>query len=102
MVLLARLDGTHRLLASLLYGTGMRLLEGLRLRVQDIDFAYHRIHVYQAKGRKDRDVPLPDSFVVALRKLIAEVRRRHKQNLAAGYGEVVLPDALQRKYPSAG
>ncbi len=60
MTLLESLEGTHKMLASLLYGTaGMRLLEGLRLRIQDVDFAYHRIHVHQAKGKKDRYVPLP-------------------------------------------
>lgn len=99
--LLDRLEGCHRLLASLLYGTGMRLLEGLRLQVQDIDFAYRRIHVHQAKGRKDRYVPLQDSLAEELRRQIATVRRLHEEDLATGYGEVVLPDALQRRYPNA-
>lgn len=100
--LLERMDGTHKLLASLLYGSGMRLLEGLRLRVQDIDFAYHRILVHQAKGKKDRYVPLPSALTGDLRQQIETVRLLHEQDLAAGYGEVVLPDALQRKYPNAG
>ena len=60
--LLAKMDGIHKLLAALLYGTGMRLLEAVRLRVQDIDFANHRIHVHQAKGKKDRYVPLNDDL----------------------------------------
>ncbi len=64
--LLAQLQGTHRLTAALLYGTGMRLLEGLRLRVQDVDFDYRRIHVHQAKGKKDRYVPLPGTLVDGL------------------------------------
>lgn len=100
--LLAQLDGTHHLLASLLYGSGMRLLEGLRLRVQDIDFDYRRIMVRRAKGNKDRYVPLPDSLVDGLRAQIETVRALHAKDLAAGYGEVVLPGALQRKYPNAG
>lgn len=100
--LLAQLDGTHHLLASLLYGSGMRLLEGLRLRVQDIDFDYRRIMVRRAKGNKDRYVPLPDSLVDGLRAQIETVRALHAKDLAAGYGEVVLPGALHRKYPNAG
>jgi integron integrase len=102
LALLDRLEGSHRLLASLLYGTGMRLLEGLRLRIQDVDFSYRRIHVHQAKGRKDRYVPLPDVLAGDLRRQIEVVRQLHERDLAAGYGEVVLPDALQRKYPNAG
>lgn len=102
MALLDCMGGTHRLLAALLYGTGMRLLEGLRLRIQDIDFAYRRIHVHQAKGKKDRYVPLPDSLVDDVRRQIDVVRQLHEQDLAAGHGEVRLPDALQRKYPNAG
>ncbi|MCU7812937.1 MAG: integron integrase, partial [Candidatus Thiodiazotropha sp. (ex Notomyrtea botanica)] len=100
--LLAQLEGTHYLVTSLLYGTGMRLLEGLRLRVQDLDFAYGRIHIHQAKGKKDRYVPLPGSLVDDLQEQIREVARLHTQDLAAGYGEVVLPGALARKYPNAG
>ena len=100
--LLAHIEGIHKLIASLLYGTGMRLLEGVRLRVQDIDFAYHRIHVHQAKGKKDRYVPLPASLVDVLQTQIEAVRQLHERDLAEGYGEVVLPDALQRKYPNAG
>ncbi|WP_332252184.1 integron integrase [Thioalkalivibrio thiocyanodenitrificans] len=100
--LLSGLDGVHRLIASLLYGTGMRLLEGLRLRVQDVDFDYRRIHVRRAKGNKDRYVPLPDSLADELRKQIETVRELHEKDLAAGYGEVVLPGALNRKYPNAG
>jgi len=102
MSLLEQLQGTHKLIASLLYGTGMRLLEGLRLRVQDIDFAYHRIHVHQAKGKKDRYVPLPGSLVEALREQIEVTRQFHTEDIAAGFGEVILPGALHRKYPNAG
>jgi integron integrase len=101
-VLLAHMEGVHKLVASLLYGTGMRLLEGLQLRIQDVDFDYHRIHVHQAKGQKDRLVPLPGKLVDALQQQIAEVQSLHAADIAAGYGEVVLPNALARKYPNAG
>jgi integron integrase len=100
--LLAQLQGTHHLAAALLYGTGMRLLEGLRLRVQDVDFEYRRIHVHQAKGEKDRYVPLPGTLVEDLHRQIEAVRQLHERDLAAGHGEVNLPDALARKYPNAG
>jgi len=100
--LLDKLDGIHKLLASLLYGTGMRLLEGLRLRVQDVDFTYQRILVYQAKGKKDRYVPLPLSLADDLRKQMYVVKKLHEKDLTDGYGEVVLPNALARKYPNAG
>ncbi len=99
--LLANMTGIQKLVASLLYGSGMRLLEGLRLRVQDVDFDYGRIHVHQAKGKKDRYVPLPRSLVDELRQQINEVERLHRKDPGAGYGEVYLPDALVRKYPNA-
>jgi len=102
MSLLGQLQGIHKILASLLYGTGMRLLEGLRLRVQDLDFTYSRIHVHQAKGKKDRYVPLPGSLADDLHEQIVAVRQLHEKDLTAGFGEVILPDALQRKYPNAG
>jgi integron integrase len=100
--LLAHMEGVQQLVASLLHGTGMRLLEGLRLRVQDVDFDYHRIHVHQAKGQKDRLVPLPGKLVDGLERQIADVQALHAADVAAGYGEVVLPNALARKYPNAG
>ncbi len=101
-MLLDKMDGLYKLLASLLYGTGMRLLEAIRLRVQDIDFEYCRIYVYQAKGKKDRYVPLPERLVSGIKIQLARVQELHKKDLEAGYGEVVLPDALHRKYPNAG
>ena len=100
--LLAQLKGEHKLIASLLYGTGMRLLEGLRLRVQDIDSKYQRIHVIQAKGKKDRYVPLPNILVDELHSQILEVEHLHTGDIAAGYSEVMLPGALARKHPNAG
>jgi integron integrase len=99
--LLQQMSGIHKLIASLLYGTGMRLLEGLRLRIQDIDFNYQRIHIHQAKGGKDRFVPLPALLVEPLKTQISKVKALHDQDLAAGYGETVLPGALSRKYPNA-
>ena len=100
--LLSHLTGINKLVFSLLYGTGMRLLEGLRLRVQDLDSAYGRIHIHQAKGKKDRYVPLPKALVVELQQQIRKVERLHTEDLTAGYGEVLLPGALARKYPNAG
>lgn len=99
--LLNQLDGWQKDVASLLYGTGMRLLEGLSLRVKDIDFEYDRIHVYQAKGKKDRYVPLPKSLVQPLHEHIRRVKPLHQQDLAEGHGQVLMPEALARKYPNA-
>lgn len=100
--LLSQFTGTRHLIASLLYGTGMRLLEGLRLRVLDLDFANGRIHVYRGKGNKDRHVPLPLSLQSLLRDQIDKVERLHREDIAVGHGEVRLPDALARKYRNAG
>ncbi|MGE0081841.1 MAG: integron integrase [Thiohalomonadaceae bacterium] len=99
--LLEQLTGTHWLIASLLYGTGMRLMECLRLRVQDIDFDRSQIVVRRGKGDKDRVVPLPAKLVAHLRDHLSQRRELHQSDLAAGFGEVVLPDALAAKYPNA-
>ncbi len=99
--LLMEMKGKQKLITSLLYGTGMRLLEGLKLRVQDIDFEYKRIHVHQAKGRKDRYVPLPTILVNELHQQIKYVKQLHVQDISSGYGEVVLPNAFSRKSPNA-
>ncbi len=99
--LLERLSGTQRLMASLLYGTGMRLMECVRLRVQDIDFGYGQITVRNAKGGKDRVVPLPERSTEALREHLARVRELHQGDLKESLGEVYLPDALARKFPNA-
>lgn len=100
--LLSRLHGTERLVASVLYGGGLRLLEALRLRVKDIDFAANLLVVRQGKGDKDRRTMLPESLRTALHAQIADVRRVHRQDLANGFGDVWLPEALSRKYPAAG
>jgi integron integrase len=99
--LLAAMDGVHGLIAALLYGTGMRLLECLRLRVQDVEFDRNLIMVRRGKGDKDRVVPLPAAAVPRLRAHLEEVRRLHETDLAQGRGEVSLPEALAVKYPNA-
>jgi integron integrase len=100
--LLARLPCTYGLICRLLYGTGMRLMEGLRLRVKDVDFACGEILVRDGKGFKDRVTMLPASVVEDLRAHLERVRALHDRDLAAGHGEVWLPYALDRKYPNAG
>jgi len=99
--LLDQLEGTYRLMASLLYGTGLRLMECLRLRVKDVDFAYRQIVVRDGKGQKDRVTPLPDKLIEPLRAHLEQVRALHEADLSQGNGEVFLPSALARKYPNA-
>lgn len=99
--ILCRLQGHHQLAAELLYGSGLRLMECLRLRIGDIDFDYKRVCVRQGKGAKDRFTILPNSIVPNLQKHIGHIQQLHQEDLANGYGEVYLPDALERKYPSA-
>jgi len=99
--LLKQLDGVNQLVARLLYGTGMRIMEALRLRVQDIDFNYRQITVRNGKGNKDRVTVLPDSLVVPLHAHLARVHEIHKKDLAEGFGRVYLPHALSEKYPNA-
>jgi integron integrase len=100
--LLAAMDGRPGLIASLLYGTGMRLMECLRLRVKDVDFSRNEITVREGKGGKDRRTVLPRSLVEPLQREIARARILHESDLAAGFGEARLPFALARKYPRAG
>ena len=99
--LLAQLQASTRLMASLMYGTGMRLMECVRLRVLDVDFDFHQITVRHGKGGKDRVVPLPDRLIETLRSHLDDVRRLHEGDLAKGFGEVFLPPALARKLGSA-
>jgi integron integrase len=98
---LDRLNGDKWLMASLLYGTGMRLMECLRLRVQDIDFTRNEVLVRDGKGAKDRITMLPESLKAPLREHLAKVKAIHEQDLADGWGRVQLPTALERKYPNA-
>nr|WP_245650978.1 integron integrase [Thauera butanivorans] len=99
--LLAALQGMPATMAALLYGTGMRLMECLRVRIKDVDFAYGQIVVRDGKGQKDRVVPLPQRLVEPLRQHLEKVRTLHRDDLALGAGAVYLPDALARKYPGA-
>lgn len=99
--LLDQLSGQYLLMAKLMYGSGLRLMEVLRLRVKDIDFSMHAIIVRAGKGDKDRITVLPDSLIPYLHNQIERVRLLHKSDLDAGYGEVSLPFALARKYPQA-
>jgi integron integrase len=98
---LAQLSGTPWLIVVLLYGAGLRLRECLELRVKDVDFVRRQIAVRQGKGGKDRVVPLPLMVEDRLRTHLAEVQRVHEDDRRHGYGRVVLPDALARKYPNA-
>jgi integron integrase len=99
--LLAHIDGTCWLMAALLYGTGMRLMECVRLRVKDVDFDRGEIVVREGKGGKDRRVPLPKRLRDPLHERIERTRVVHAQDLAAGLGRVWLPDALVRKHANA-
>jgi integron integrase len=99
--LLAHLSDPYQLMAKLLYGCGLRLMECVRLRVQDIDFEQHQIIVRQGKGHKDRDTLLPDSLIAPLQRQLRLVRALHQNDLEQGYGQVYLPNALERKYPNA-
>ena len=99
--LLAAMNGVPRLVAAILYGGGLRLLEALRLRIKDVDFAARLLIIREGKGAKDRRTILPDSLHQPLRAQIEWVRRIHRKDLAIGRGEVWLPDALERKYVNA-
>ena len=99
---LSRLSGTHALIASLLYGGGMRLMEAVRLRVKDVDFARREILVREGKGFKDRVTMLPEAVIAALQAHLVKVKALHAEDLAQGYGEVYLPFALDKKYRNAG
>ena len=99
--LLGALDGAHWIMASLLYGAGLRLLECLRLRVKDIDFASHQILLREGKGNKDRRTMLPAVVQEPLAAHLEHVRERHQQDLVHGFGRVYVPNAFQRKYPHA-
>ncbi len=98
---LARLPGERALMAGLLYGSGLRLMECLRLRVKDVDFGQNHILVRDGKGQKDRTTVLPGSLADALRRQVERVAEIHRQDLKEGFGRVYLPFALARKYPAA-
>lgn len=98
---LAELEGEYWLIAALLYGTGMRLLECLSLRVQDLDFGANQIVVRDGKGGKDRVTMLPETLKGPLKDQLRRAEVVHRRDLAAGWGRVLLPEALARKYPNA-
>lgn len=100
--LLAATTGTHQLMAKLLYGTGMRLMECVRLRVKDLDFAANHVVVREGKGFKDRVTMLPEVLKLPLTEHLKRVKLLHEDDLRRGFGEVYLPLALSRKYPNAG
>ena len=100
--LLASLEGTYRLMAQVLYGTGLRLLECLRLRVGEIDFARNQIIVRGGKGDKDRVTVLPEALRAGLQEHLKRVRLLWEQDVREGFGEVYLSESLARKYPRAG
>src|SRR5205807_8275137 len=99
--IIGQLEGTHWLIAGLLYGSGLRLMESLRLRVKDIDFTYGQVTVRDGKGEKDRITMLPTRLKEPLTRHLQKIKLIHQEDLAAGYGEVFLPYALARKYPNA-
>jgi integron integrase len=100
--ILTQLSGVSHLMASLLYGAGLRLMECVRLRVKDVDFTYHQITVRDGKGQQDRVTVLPQSVDEAFQRHLAKVKLLHEEDLAEGCGEVYLPYALAHKYPQAG
>jgi integron integrase len=99
--LIGGMHGTHRLIGALLYGTGMRIMEGLRLRVKDVHFGRNKILIRDGKGAKDRITMLPGRVVRPLRRHLAAVQQLHLRDLEAGFGAVWLPGALAHKYPAA-
>jgi integron integrase len=98
---LSHLKGTMWIIGMVLYGSGLRLEECLELRVKDLDFDRNQITVRRGKGQKDRTTMLPSTVVDPLRKHLGDVRGLHMADLKDGYGQVMLPDALERKYPNA-
>ena len=98
---LASMSGVHQLMAKLLYGCGLRLMECVRLRVKDIDFEQNQVIIREGKGMKDRSTMLPAQLKPALLEHLERVRIIHEQDIKDGLGEVYLPFALDRKYPDA-
>lgn len=101
MRIIAQMNGIHKLMAQILYGSGLRLMECIRLRVKDVDFEYKTLTVRDGKGEKDRVTMLPTSLETPLREHLASRKALYQQDIANGYGYVELPFALARKYPNA-
>ncbi|MCB0271137.1 MAG: integron integrase [Calditrichaeota bacterium] len=95
------LSGTQKLIAGLMYGSGLRLMEALRIRVKDIDFGYNQITIRDGKGQKDRVTMFPQSLTTDMQLHLNRVKALHQQDLHEGYGSVYLPFALAKKYPNA-
>ena len=100
--ILTQLDDPYRTMVLLMYGSGLRLMECLRLRIQDVDFGRRELFVRNGKGGKDRITVLPEAAVPGLQTMIAQVHNYHEQDQALGIAHVDLPDTLMRKYPNAG
>lgn len=98
---LENIKGNHALMAKILYGCGLRLMECVRLRVKDVDFGQDRIFVRNAKGGKDRSSVMPDSIKQELQEQIDSVVALHNEDIREGFGEVYIPESLSRKYPNA-
>ena len=98
---LDQLSGVNWIMVNLLYGSGLRLLECLRLRVKDIDFDYNQIIIRDGKGQKDRVTALPEIIKKPLQEHLQKVKLLHEKDLQAGFGAVYLPNALEKKYPHA-
>jgi integron integrase len=99
--LLKQLEGEYWLMASLMYGSGLRVMECIRLRIKDIEFSQRAIIIRDGKGDKDRVTMLPDPLTPHLTAQIEQARMMHQRDLEAGFGDVYLPHALERKYPNA-
>lgn len=98
---IANMIGAYKLMAQIMYGSGLRLMECLRLRVKDIDFENHRIIVYDGKGGDDRVTMLPDKIIAPLKEHLQQVKALHQKDLAKGLGSVYMPYGLDKKYPAA-
>ncbi|HMB16567.1 MAG TPA: integron integrase [Pelovirga sp.] len=101
LAIINELNGVNQLVLELIYGAGLRISEALGLRIQDVDFGYKQITVWNGKGRKDRITMLPDRVIPKLKLHIDKVRRLHQTDLKKGYGKTILPNALSKKYPGA-
>jgi integron integrase len=99
--IIALMEGTPQLVVKLLYGSGLRILEALRLRVQDIDYEFKQLTVRSGKGARDRVTPFPSSAIALFQNHLSRVKVIHEQDLDHGHGEVYMPHALARKYPNA-
>lgn len=99
--ILSNLNGQHWLAACLMYGSGLRLMEVMRLRIINIDFDHRAIHVFNGKGGKDRIVTLPSNLIIKLQRHLEGVKNTHEKDLTDGFGSVYLPYALEKKYPNA-